>query len=872
MAASRTTTSARPVSTGPFTRTVRPASSFSPPSRPRTKPRRSERTPPTIDRFQSVEGFSGSQYSDFIIGSNNLTASFATSGFTGSILTNFDLIHGLRGLVESFQPGATFFAGEILLGGAGSDIIKGGWGDEIIDGDAWLNVQIGVYANGDPTHSGTPLSLYNSMADLRARVFSGEINVSQLGIVREIRDTLLDPAHTPTAQLGYDTVSFAGNRADYVIEQLVMNDNGTPADATDDFASVVRVTHRVNGVVGLDGVDVVRNVERLEFADTIVVLNPNFPNKGPQNLLTVSDVTPTENQLLMVSADGIIDPDNVTLVNPTGKVTGPVTSYWQAQGIDGNFSDVVINDGVALRPATGTTFTPSDPQSGLALRVRAVYTDANGIVETVFSTPTARVEAVNDPHTGSVLINDTTPTQDQALVAVAALVDPDQPLPTVVGGVAPSITFNYQWQRSLDLGATWIDIAGANAAQYVPAAADVYNAVGNANTLLRAKVSYVDGQGFFEQDFSQATTQIGAHLVRDGLANTLTGTPYADWLEGGAGNDVMQGGAGADIMVGGTGNDLYYVADAGDEVIERPTEGVDQVQTVLTTYTLGANVENLTFTGSGDFTGTGNALGNAIVGGSANDTLYGLDGGDMINGGAGDDIIDGGLGVDFMNGGAGNDTYFVDRTTDSVTEAANEGTDLVYSTASVYTLSDIDVENLTFIGTGPFTGTGNDAANRITGGSGNDILVGRGGNDTIDGGAGNDVLDGGLGYDILTGGAGNDTFRYGSALAESGNGLNIRDVITDFQGAGAAGGDVIDLSALDANTILPGDQAFELIGNAAFSAPGQLRWSQDVANNRTIIEGNVDSVLAVDFQIEVMGLQLFATSNVMNATASDFVL
>ena len=48
------------------------------------------------------------------------------------------------------------------------------------------------------------------MADLRARVFSGEINVSQLGIVREIRDTLLDPAHTLTAQLGYDTVSFAG--------------------------------------------------------------------------------------------------------------------------------------------------------------------------------------------------------------------------------------------------------------------------------------------------------------------------------------------------------------------------------------------------------------------------------------------------------------------------------------------------------------------------------------------------------------------------------------------------------------------------------------------------------------------------------------
>ena len=150
--------------------------------------------------------------------------------------------------------------------------------------------------------------------------------------------------------------------------------------------------------------------------------------------------------------------------------------------------------------------------------------------------------------------------------------------------------------------------------------------------------------------------------------------------------------------------------------------------------------------------------------------------------------------------------------------------------------------------------------------------MGRGGNDTIDGGLGNDILDGGLGYDVLTGGAGNDTFRYGSALAESGNGLSIRDVITDFQGAGAAGGDVIDLGAIDANTMAAGDQAFELIGNAPFTAPGQLRWSQDVANNRTIVEGNVDSVLAVDFQIEVMGLHLFATSNAANATFADYIL
>jgi Ca2+-binding RTX toxin-like protein len=361
--------------------------------------------------------------------------------------------------------------------------------------------------------------------------------------------------------------------------------------------------------------------------------------------------------------------------------------------------------------------------------------------------------------------------------------------------------------------------------------------------------------------------------VGDAQANILAATPYDDWLQGGGGDDVMRGGTGSDIMAGGIGNDLYEVGDAGDQVLENSAEGVDQVQSLLNLYTLGANVENLTFTGTtGDFTGTGNALGNTIVGGSGNDTLNGLDGTDRINGGAGNDSIDGGLSVDILNGGAGDDTYFVDRNTDTVTENANEGTDLVNSTSASYTITDVDVENLTFVGTGGFTGTGNNAANRITGGGGNDILSGRGGNDTIDGGAGNDTLEGGADYDVLIGGAGNDTFRYGAPIAEIGSALNLRDVISDFQGAGAAGGDVLDLGAIDANTATTGDQAFELIGNGAFTAAGQLRWSQDVANNRTIIEGNVDALLAVDFQIEVTGLVLFAANNAANTTFSDFVL
>lgn len=251
-------------------------------------------------------------------------------------------------------------------------------------------------------------------------------------------------------------------------------------------------------------------------------------------------------------------------------------------------------------------------------------------------------------------------------------------------------------------------------------------------------------------------------------------------------NNVLTSNTGINTLIGGLGNDTYVLNNSLDTVIENANEGTDTVKASFD-YTLGANLENLTLTGTGDFNGTGNELNNVITGNAGNNTLYGLDGNDTLTGGAGNDNLYGGNGNDSLNGGAGvnllvggdgNDTYTVTSSDDTVVENFNEGTDLVKASIS-YTLGQ-NVENLTLTGTtGGLVGTGNELDNtlttsaagdslyglagndKLTGGNGNDTLDGGLGNDTLSSGAGNDVLRGGLGNDSLTGGTGSDTYIFG---------------------------------------------------------------------------------------------------------------
>lgn len=135
-------------------------------------------------------------------------------------------------------------------------------------------------------------------------------------------------------------------------------------------------------------------------------------------------------------------------------------------------------------------------------------------------------------------------------------------------------------------------------------------------------------------------------------------------------------------------------------------------------------------------------------------------------------------------------------------------------------------------------------ADILLGYKGNDLLSGKAGNDKLYGGDGNDSLYGGAGHDYLNGGAGSDTFIFRS-ISDSTYASSGRDTIYDFSSQ-----DRIDLSAIDANQKVAGNQAFAYIGKSAFhGVSGELRFEKHASD--TYVYGDVNGDKKADFSIHL---------------------
>ncbi len=307
-------------------------------------------------------------------------------------------------------------------------------------------------------------------------------------------------------------------------------------------------------------------------------------------------------------------------------------------------------------------------------------------------------------------------------------------------------------------GVDYMSGLGGNDTYYVDSQSDsvVEASRGGTDTVITSADNYYLSAEVERLEMVAGTSALRA--IGNALANTMIGN---------AGDNRLDGGAGADSMSGGAGNDTYVVDATGDVVTEASDQGIDTIESAITVNPLGANVENLTLTGTSKISGTGNDLANVLIGNSAVNSLTGA---------AGNDRLDGGAGADSLVGGAGDDTYVVDTAGESVVESAGGGVDTVESSIT-WTLS-AEVERLVLTGTSanPINGTGNasnnwlagnDASNALNGGAGADVLLGGSGSDTLQDTVGNNALDGGRNMDTLVGGTGSDLLAGGAGLWDS---------------------------------------------------------------------------------------------------------
>jgi len=299
------------------------------------------------DFFVETEATSGSRFGDFIQGTED--AGGAAAVFNE--LTNLDLIFNLRGFFVGGQAydwdatgapiagGVGFSTGNILLGGDGSDTFVGRGGNDIIDGDAWLHVELSSRSAGAE-------------------------------IIRQIQFDYTEG--------DIDTAVYRDVSSNYLL-------NLTP-DA-EGFITIAHIVPAGGAVAGVpsDGVDRLRNIERIQFADLVINVdsspNANQVPTGTLEILgdtdpAVAGVDPVVGSVLTADATNVIDLDGI--------VPGSVHFQWQQQIIAAGGQNAWVN----ITGATSANYTPTNLNLGNPLRVVETFTDGKGLVETVASAAT----------------------------------------------------------------------------------------------------------------------------------------------------------------------------------------------------------------------------------------------------------------------------------------------------------------------------------------------------------------------------------------------------------------------------------------------------------------------------------------------------
>lgn len=298
----------------------------------------------------------------------------------------------------------------------------------------------------------------------------------------------------------------------------------------------------------------------------------------------------------------------------------------------------------------------------------------------------------------------------------------------------------------------------------------------------------------------------------------LFGLGAADTIMGGAGGDTLMGGGGSDLLSGGEGNDLMAGQEGEDSLLG------------------GTGADTLEGGAGADMIDAGGDAGDTVsYAGSTDGIKLRLLAGGMATGLGGDAEGDQVSGARSVIG-----SQYRDAIEDEEKASLADG-------ANAYAFFGGGGRDRLTLGGGDDTGSGDEGNDKIAGGEGADHLFG---------GEGDDSLSGGAGADSLSGGAGADEF---DVLRPGDSAPGLEDWILDFS---VAEGDRIDLSRLDAEEGVAGNQAFHLVPGGLTGQAGELAMlAQDA---ELVLMADTDGDGVADLVIRLLGLS--------SLTADSFLL
>src|SRR6266581_4014316 len=907
-----------------------------------------------------IEGGPGDDTIDGGVGVDTASYAHAASGVTVSLGqlnvaqntggAGVDTLVAVENLLGSaFDDTLTGNNGaNMLSGGAGNDTLDGGAGNDVLNGDAGNDLLIGGAGNDvlngglgvDTASYATATAAVTVNLGLTTAQITGGAGTDTLTTVENLigsnfNDTLTGDGNANVLE---------GGAGDDVM------DGGAGVDIASYASAVLSVTVNL-GLAGPQntggyGLDTLISIENLNGSEHDDILTGNAGNNfifagGGNDLLDGGLGNDTLNGGAGIDTASYASASGAIVANlATGLATGAagadtllaienltgsafndtLTGDGNANVLDGGAGNDTLDGGAGADTLIGGAGNDTFVRDGIGLDV--VVEAANGGVDTVLSSSgyvlAANVEnliltgVANVVGGGNALDNTIMCNAGDNLLAGGAGVDTVSYANAanavtvslaIQGTTSPQNTFGAGTDTLVDFE----NLTGSNLNDTLTGDAGANTIIGGlGNDAMDGAagvdtVSYAGASAAVTVNLGLTAQQNTVNAGLDTLSNfeNLTGSNFNDTLTGNTGANVLNGGLGADTMAGGLGNDVYIVDNLGDVVTEAAAAGTDTVQSSVS-FTLGANLENLTLAATAAISGTGNTLANTITGNAGNNVLDGGAGVDTASysnaasavtaslatgtatGGAGSDtllnfenltgsnfndtltgnalanVIIGGLGNDTIDGGAGGDTASYATAASAVTASLATGT----ATGGAGNDTLLNIENL--IGSNfNDTLTGTALANAISGGLGNDTIDGGAGVDTVSYANASVAVTVNLGLTAQqnTVGAGLDTLSNFENLA----GSNFNDTLTGNAGAnvltGGAGADTLSGGAgadlFVFNSKVGADTITDFL-----SGTDHFRFSQ-----AGLHIGNGDTV--VDNGIVVTGPGAFATTSELVIVSND---